>query len=738
MGGLYVVEHCARVHRKRDRMEIRKGGALLANPRFDQVEVAALADSVHLSPRAAQSFMQSGAEVLFIDARCQLLGRLGADAGRRFGLRHAQRAALARPEFALDLAKRWVGGALRARRALLMDDVGTGRSDAVFRALVALRVGHAWLERCDHLAQVRAILRRADEAYHSAFQDRLRAPGFIGREPTRRTPVDPVGCLLWHGDSMLAGWLHGLLERNGVDPDLGAGVGPPHLPDLVGDLVLDLRTQVVDAVVADAINRRHLRLEDFEAPWDADDPAADDRAFETGDFRNAPFRLTPEGMKRFLTAYEGRMGERVWYGPHARHLVRREALQAQVHRLVRHLRGEDTYETDAPPCPSDEDPWPVPPPMTPEDWAAMRTKPAPCPRPNARQRLEVVEQGAHLVTSWNQVEVRKGEERLRTAAIDELHTVALFGQIHLNPFARTDLLRAGVEIVAMTRSGQLVGRYTARDSERKRNWNRQMDLYDDASWRVETARRIVAGKIRNQSVVLLRRDGRSDRMNAARAQMAQCAARLPGAADLDTVRGLEGAAAAAYFGVMGELIKAPDIEFRTRIRRPPPDPTNILLSFGYTMLTKLMHGAVELAGLDPYVGTLHEPVDNRISLALDLIEELRPVIVDTLVLALLNRRVIRATDFTPTDEGESPVEDAWEREAAEADRDAPPPRRKLLLNRDAARRFLVAFERRLDDAVFYAPSGTTITYRQLVFEQVERMKRHIWGEAPYQPFVMNA
>jgi CRISPR/Cas system-associated endonuclease Cas1 len=109
-----------------------------------------------------------------------------------------------------------------------------------------------------------------------------------------------------------------------------------------------------------------------------------------------------------------------------------------------------------------------------------------------------------------------------------------------------------------------------------------------------------------------------------------------------------------------------------------------------------------------------------------------------LVLALLNRRVIRATDFTPVDEGESPVEDAWEREAAEADRDAPPPRRKLLLNRDAARRFLVAFERRLDDAVFYAPSGTTITYRQLVFEQVERMKRHIWGEAPYQPFVMNA
>ena len=359
------------------------------------------------------------------------------------------------------------------------------------------------------------------------------------------------------------------------------------------------------------------------------------------------------------------------------------------------------------------------------------------PPPPRKLRLHVTEQGAMILRRHDRIEVRKGALVLASPRIVDLEVVALFGVVHLNAHARTALLRARVEIVMLNRAGEFLCRLCTDDAPRALNWDRQLDRFDDPDYLLDTARRIVAGKIRNQRTLLMRRELRSDKMFRALVTMRQCVERLGAAKDLDTIRGHEGAAAAAYFGVFGEVIHAEGIEFPGRIRRPPPDPTNILLSFGYTLLTKLMHGALEIGNLDPYAGTLHAPEDNRVSLALDLIEELRPVIVDTLVIALLNRRVIRATDFTPVNGETTPVEDAWEREDCESKQQAPTPRRKLILSRDAARRFLVAYDQRLKDRVRYGPSQRELTYRELVFEQVERMRCHIWGEAPYEAFLMN-
>ena len=356
----------------------------------------------------------------------------------------------------------------------------------------------------------------------------------------------------------------------------------------------------------------------------------------------------------------------------------------------------------------------------------------------AGERLHVTEQGAMILRWHDTIQVRKADTTLATARIADLDVVALYGMIHLNAHAREALLRAGVEIVMLTMAGEFVGRFATDTSPRKRNAWRQLERFDEPGYTLDLARRCVAGKIRNQRTLLLRRSPpRSEAMVKALVQMRLCLERLDTAPDLDTVRGHEGAAAAAYFGVFNELIRAEGIEFPGRIRRPPPDPTNILLSFGYTLLTKRMHGALEIANLDPYAGALHAPEDNRVSLALDLIEELRPTIVDTLVVAALNRRLIRATDFTPVDDEAAPVEDAWAREEAESNRDAPPPRRRLLLSQDAARRFLTAYDRRLQEQVWYEPKQRMLTYKELILAQVERLRDHIWGEGTYEPYLMD-
>src|SRR6202043_751302 len=135
-------------------------------------------------------------------------------------------------------------------------------------------------------------------------------------------------------------------------------------------------------------------------------------------------------------------------------------------------------------------------------------------------------------------------------------------------------------------------------------------------------------------------------------------------------RGAEGEAAYSYFAVFGALIRSPDadIAFRGRSRRPPLDPVNALLSFLYVLLTHDCRSAAESVGLDPAVGFLHRDRPGRPSLALDLMEELRPVLADRLVLSLINRRQIGARDVETrdggavllTEEGRRTVLAAWQ------------------------------------------------------------------------------
>lgn len=270
----------------------------------------------------------------------------------------------------------------------------------------------------------------------------------------------------------------------------------------------------------------------------------------------------------------------------------------------------------------------------------------------------------------------EGKERAR-APLHMLAAVVIFGPVYVSPALIGACAEAGITIVLLTRTGRFQARIegpVAGNVLLRRAQYRASDAPDDI------VRSLVIGKISNQRAVLMRtlRDygdtmdvEESRPVSEAAQRMAQIL-RLVGQTSLglDEMRGAEGEAAKIYFGVFDHLIRSPDatLRFARRSRRPPLDPVNALLSFLYTLLTHDCRSAAESVGLDPAVGFLHRDRPGRPSLALDLMEELRPVMADRLALSLINRRQLRAGDFQTqeggavslTDEARRTVLTAWQ------------------------------------------------------------------------------
>lgn len=276
----------------------------------------------------------------------------------------------------------------------------------------------------------------------------------------------------------------------------------------------------------------------------------------------------------------------------------------------------------------------------------------------------------------NLVATIDGSERVRVP-LHMLGSVVAFGAIHLSPALMGACAAAGITLVLLDR----VGRFQARiEGPVAGNVLLRRAQYRVSETPEDVVRGFVLGKIANQRAVLMRgfRDYGEDlaaeereRITGATERLADILRKVGFAPlDLEEMRGAEGEAANLYFGVFDLLIRSPDecLRFKGRSRRPPLDPINALLSFLYTLLTHDCRSAAEGVGLDPAVGFLHRDRPGRPSLALDLMEELRPVLADRLALSLVNRRQLRATDFEArdggavwlTDEGRKTVLAGWQ------------------------------------------------------------------------------
>jgi CRISPR-associated protein Cas1 len=202
---------------------------------------------------------------------------------------------------------------------------------------------------------------------------------------------------------------------------------------------------------------------------------------------------------------------------------------------------------------------------------------------------------------------------------------------------------------------------------------------------------------------------------------------LETAPDLDTLRGLEGQAAALYFGSLGRCIRNPAFRFERRSRRPPRDPVNAVLSFGYTLLSMRLESLVLRAGLDPLVGFFHAPEHGRPSLALDLVEEFRTVVVDSLMLRLVNRRELAPEDFEGAPRGRE--------DDAEGDEDVDDPGAGVWLADTGRRIFFRAWNRRLQETLYYLGRRQVLPLEDILLQQVYQVARLLRGEQDtYTPF----
>lgn len=252
-----------------------------------------------------------------------------------------------------------------------------------------------------------------------------------------------------------------------------------------------------------------------------------------------------------------------------------------------------------------------------------------------------------------------GDERGRVP-LHMLGGVVVFGGIFVSPPLIGALARAGITLVLLDRRGRFEARVEGPVSG---NVLLRRAQYRASERPDEIVRSIVSAKIANQRAVLQRalRDHGEGMVAERRAAVESVVDRLERILrrvaftneGTEALRGAEGEAANSYFAVFGDLIRAPDadIRFNGRSRRPPLDPVNALLSFLYMLLTHDCRSAAESVGLDPAVGFLHRDRPGRPSLALDLMEELRPVMADRLALSLINRRQVRSGDFETRDGG---------------------------------------------------------------------------------------
>ncbi|HKV56860.1 MAG TPA: type I-D CRISPR-associated endonuclease Cas1d [Ktedonobacteraceae bacterium] len=321
-------------------------------------------------------------------------------------------------------------------------------------------------------------------------------------------------------------------------------------------------------------------------------------------------------------------------------------------------------------------------------------------------------------------------ERIPLVKIDE---VVVLGEITLTASAMHLLLEHDIEITFLGRYGQFKGRLSPPFSKNSLLRMAQYRAHQDMAKRCDLARRFVMGKLANQRQRLLRYNrAQSDReVSQAVDQLAASIhalevlplQRVPLArpiasgdnrvegTPLEAILGIEGAGSAAYFRCFGKLLaKQQQWPFPGRVKRPATDPVNSLLSFGYSLLTNKVASAVQLVGFDHFVGYLHSSFYGRPALALDLMEEFRPLIVDSVVITILNNRMLTPGDFV--------VELGAYRLKQE--------KHKILFTK---------FEERLNEEVRHPIFGYTTTYRRCIELQVRLLAKWLTGEInEYPPF----
>jgi len=329
-------------------------------------------------------------------------------------------------------------------------------------------------------------------------------------------------------------------------------------------------------------------------------------------------------------------------------------------------------------------------------------------RPRAKP-MYVQEHGAFVGKNHSRLTVKKQGEKLGDARLKDVSQLVLCGNVSVSAAVVGMLCDAAIPIVYL--SGNHYFRGLTHGFGLRNAFDRaaQFRAADDPQRCLDFARQLVADKVANQRTLLRRNVTRGRELDTALRDFDDLMPRIPKAASLPTLLGLEGNAARVYFGRFADMLKPKNFDsawdFKNRNRRPPRDPVNALLSFGYALLAKECTVALMAEGLDPYWGFYHQPRHGRPALALDLMEPFRPVVVDSAVLTAINTGMVKKRNFVTAASG--------------------------CVLQDAGRKaFIQAYEGRLDQLVTHPVFDYRCSWRAVIQLQARLLSRWLRGDIP--------
>ncbi len=357
-------------------------------------------------------------------------------------------------------------------------------------------------------------------------------------------------------------------------------------------------------------------------------------------------------------------------------------------------------------------------PLPKDPWGLVGGEPEPPPEPAVRRLvpgrderipLYVQAQGARLSLDGDRLRVRSGGAIVADARLPQASQVALFGNPQISTQALAACLERDIPVVFFSSGGWFRGRTVGHGSKNIELRIHQHRAALDVPVATALARTMVAAKIRNCRTLLRRNHPTPSPVLLN--ELEALAKKSERADSVASLLGYEGTAARSYFGAFAGMLKGEagaTFDMEGRNRRPPKDPVNALLSLAYALLVKDCVLAASVVGMDPLLGFLHQPRYGRPALALDLMEEMRPLIADSVVLTALNTVVVGESDFVRTPVGCS-------------------------LKPAGRKRFIAAYERRMDHLVTHPLFGYRLSYRRLLELQARLLSRVLLGEMDVYP-----
>jgi CRISPR-associated protein Cas1 len=328
----------------------------------------------------------------------------------------------------------------------------------------------------------------------------------------------------------------------------------------------------------------------------------------------------------------------------------------------------------------------------------------------------VTQEDAFIGKVDERLNVKAQKQTLLDVPLIKVDGVVVLGRATVSPAAIIELLERHIPLSFLTNTGRYLGRLEPELTKNIFVRAAQWQAEGESERAVNAVRGFVRGKLKNYRNTLLRREreGVEGDLRGGIQRLEQAIAPIDQTAKIDQLRGLEGAGSAAYFGCFNQLIRSADFQFSTRNRRPPTDPVNALLSFSYALLRHDVQGAVNIVGFDPYLGYLHVQRYGRPSLALDLMEEFRPLVADAVVLQAINKRSLLISDFTT-----EPLSGA------------------VSLTQEGLKTFLRLYEQKKQSKFKHPVLGRQCTYQEAFEIQARFLAKYLMGEIEkYPPLVL--